>query len=61
MAKVCEVCGKHPMRGKTVTHAHNVNNRTFYPNLRTIRTMVNGTPRRMKICMRCLKAMSRSR
>jgi large subunit ribosomal protein L28 len=45
--------------GSTISHAHNVNKRIFYPNLRTMRTVVNGTPKRIKICMKCLKAQSK--
>ena len=60
MSKTCEICGKHPMSGKTISHAHNVNNRIFYPNLRTIKQVIDGTPQRIKICMKCLKAMAKS-
>jgi large subunit ribosomal protein L28 len=60
MSKTCEVCGKHPESGNTVSHAHNKSKRIFFPNLRTIRTKVNGTQRRMKVCMKCLKAMAKS-
>ncbi|MBD3390955.1 MAG: 50S ribosomal protein L28 [Chitinivibrionales bacterium] len=59
MAKKCEVCGKHPQSGRTVSHAHNVNHRIFYPNLRTLKTTVNGVPKKIKICMKCLKAMAK--
>ena len=41
-------------------YAHNVNLRLYYPNLRTIRTVIDGTSRRIKICMKCLKAMSKT-
>ena len=60
MAKTCEVCGKHPRSGKTISHAHNVNLRIYYPNLRTIRTVIDGTSQRVKLCMKCLKAMSKT-
>jgi large subunit ribosomal protein L28 len=54
------VCGKHPVSGSTISHAHNVNKRIFFPNLRTIKTKVNGTSKRIKICMKCLKAMAKA-
>ena len=60
MAKTCEVCGKHPQSGRTVSHAHNVNLRIVYPNLRTIKRVINGTPTRTKLCMKCLKAMAKT-
>ncbi|NLW33372.1 MAG: 50S ribosomal protein L28 [Fibrobacter sp.] len=61
MSKTCEVCGKHPRSGNTVSHAHNVNKRIFYPNLRTIKQIINGTPTKIKICMKCLKTMSKNK
>ena len=60
MSKTCELCGKHPQSGNTISHAHNVNKRIFYPNLRTIKAVVNGTSKRIKICMKCLKASAKS-
>jgi large subunit ribosomal protein L28 len=60
MAKTCEICGKHPQTGRQISHAHNVSARMYYPNLRTIKRVVNGTPERIKICMKCLKAMSKT-
>jgi large subunit ribosomal protein L28 len=59
MSKTCEVCGKHPMTGNTVSHAHNTTKRLFIPNLRTIKSKVGGTSKKIKICMKCLKAMSK--
>ena len=60
MSKTCDVCGKHPVTGRTVSHAHNVGPRLFIPNLRTLKTTVNGKRTTMKVCMKCLKAMGRS-
>lgn len=36
MAKVCEVCGKKPVTGNNVSHAHNKTRRRFLPNLQVI-------------------------
>ncbi len=60
MSKKCEVCGKGPASGSTISHAHNVSKRIFFPNLRTIKTKVNETSKRMKVCMKCLKAMAKT-
>ena len=56
MAKVCEICGKQPSFGNAVSHAQNRTKRRWNPNLQTIRTKINGTPKRMKVCTSCLKA-----
>ena len=37
MSKVCQVTGKRPMSGNTVSHANNRTRRRFLPNLHTQR------------------------
>jgi large subunit ribosomal protein L28 len=56
MAKRCEVCDKGPVVGRTISHAHNVRARRFEPNLQTVRAMVNGGVRRVRVCTRCLRS-----
>ena len=56
MAKVCEICGKKPMFGNNVSHANNITKRRFVPNLQKVRTIVNGTPKRVQVCTSCLRA-----
>jgi large subunit ribosomal protein L28 len=56
MAKVCEICGKKPNFGNTVSHAHNVVKRRWNPNLQTVRANVDGTVKKIKVCTSCLKA-----
>ena len=56
MAKVCEVCGKKPVFGNNVSHAHNVTSRRWLPNLQRVRVLVNGAARRMRVCTRCIRS-----
>jgi len=56
MAKHCEICGKKPGFGHSVSHAQNRTNRRWNPNLQSIRTRVNGSTKRLTICTSCLKA-----
>ncbi len=56
MAKVCEICGKKPMTGNNVSHAHNVTKRRFYPNLQNVRAVQNGGVKRIKVCTRCIRS-----
>jgi large subunit ribosomal protein L28 len=56
MAKSCEVCGKKPVVGRIVSHAHNVSPRRFEPNLQVVRAMINGGVRRIRVCTRCLRS-----
>ena len=30
MSKVCEVCGKTPVAGRSISHSHRVSNRVFF-------------------------------
>lgn len=57
MSKRCEICGKAPMSGNQISHAHNVTKRVFYPNLQNVRIAVSdGSVVRKKVCTKCLKA-----
>ena len=57
MARVCEVCGKKPVFGHNVSHAHNVTNRTWLPNLQRVRVVADGGgTKRMRVCTRCIRS-----
>jgi large subunit ribosomal protein L28 len=57
MAQRCEICGKGPQFGNSVSHAHNVTNRRFNPNIQKVRAVLeNGTHRRVRVCTRCLRS-----
>jgi len=55
MAK-CFVCGKLRMAGQNVSHANNVTKRVFKPNLQSVRALVEGRPRNVVVCTRCLRS-----
>ncbi|HVS01825.1 MAG TPA: 50S ribosomal protein L28 [Thermoanaerobaculia bacterium] len=56
MAKQCEICGKQTTFGHSISHAHNVTNRTWEPNLQRVRALVDGTVKRIRVCTRCLRS-----
>ena len=56
MAAVCEVCGKKPSFGMTISHSHVRSKRRWSPNLQRVRAVVNGSTKRIDVCTRCLKA-----
>lgn len=56
MARECEICGKKPLTGNTISHAHNVNKTRRLPNLQSVRAVVDGKPRRMVVCTRCIRS-----
>ena len=55
MAK-CEICGKGVAFGIKVSHSHRRSNRTFKPNVRRVKAMVDGTPKHIYACTRCLRS-----
>mgnify|MGYP001058383783 FL=1 len=69
MARRCEICGKGTIAGNSVPrkgqakkkggvgqHIGVTTKRTFRPNLVTVKTIVKGTPKTIKICTRCLRS-----
>jgi len=56
MAKRCEVCGKGPMSGNNVSHAHNTTRRRFLPNLKSVRAVISGQTQKVRVCTSCLRS-----
>ena len=50
MSKTCELCGRGPVFGHRVSHAHNVTNRRWNVNLQSVRAIVKGANKRIKVC-----------
>lgn len=55
MAKYCEICGKGVLSGNHVSHSHRKTRRTWVPNIQSTRIIMNGTPKKVDICTRCLR------
>ncbi len=55
MAK-CEICGKGVTFGLRVSHSNRKTNHAWKPNIRRVRAIVDGTPKRMYVCSRCLRS-----
>lgn len=69
MSKICEICGKVPVAGRTIARRGlakkkggvgqkitGINPRRFLPNLKTVRALINGNTKRITLCVKCLKA-----
>ena len=56
MSKVCEICGKRPRIGYSISHAHNKTKKRWYPNLQKVRTFQNGQPKKMVVCTNCIRS-----
>ena len=69
MSKICAVCGKKPVAGRTIVRRGlskmkggvglkitGITPRRFIPNLKKVHAIVDGTPKRITVCVKCLKA-----
>jgi large subunit ribosomal protein L28 len=57
MSKMCTICGKKPLTGNNVSHAHNLTKRRFNPNLQKVRAVNDkGTVKRIVVCTNCIKS-----
>jgi len=56
MARQCEICGKRPGVGYSVSHSAVRTKRRFLPNLQRVRAATGGGSRRIVVCTNCLKS-----
>jgi large subunit ribosomal protein L28 len=59
MAK-CEICGKTPQFGHKVSHSMRHTKRQFKVNVQKTIIFEKGKGRRVKVCTRCLRTLSKS-
>lgn len=55
MAK-CEICGKGVSFGKQYSHSHIRTNRQWKPNVQRVKAIVDGSPKKVYVCTRCLRS-----
>lgn len=56
MAQRCELCGKGPIYGNRVSHAHNLTRRRWNPNLQTVRVVEGKTHLTRRVCTTCIRS-----
>jgi large subunit ribosomal protein L28 len=69
MSRVCTICGKKPQAGRSIKRRGKakkkggvgqkitgISKRFFLPNLQKVKTIVNGTVKRINVCAKCIKA-----
>ena len=67
MSRVCEICGKSTSAGRSISRrgrpkrlggvglkTTGITKRKFKPNIQRVRAMVNGGPKRIKVCAQCI-------
>jgi len=56
MSRVCEVCGKHPVAGNSVSHSMRHTRRVQAPNLQRVHAVIDGKKKWIRACTRCIKS-----
>jgi large subunit ribosomal protein L28 len=59
MAK-CDICGKTPSFGHSVSHSNVRTKRQWKPNIQKVTIYKDGKPQRMKLCTRCLRTLNKT-
>jgi large subunit ribosomal protein L28 len=56
MPNKCEICGKSSLTGNKVSHSNRKTKKVTKPNVQKVKSVVNGTPKRVKVCTRCIRS-----
>jgi len=69
VSKFCEICGKGPKAGRSITQrgmakkkggvgrkTTGISKRIFTPNLQNIKIRVNGAVKRARVCTSCIRS-----
>jgi len=57
MSRMCDICGKRPLKGYNVSHAHNRTRKISYPNLQKVRIVEpSGRVKTVRVCTRCIRS-----
>ena len=56
MANTCDICSKGRLVGNKVSHSNIKTKRIQRPNLQRVHALVDGSPRRIRVCTRCLRS-----
>ena len=56
MARKCVICDKGIQVGIKLSHSHIRTKRTWAPNLQRVKAIIDGRPRKVLVCTRCLRS-----
>lgn len=56
MAYACEICGKNRMKAHKVSHSNIKTRKWQEPNLQSVRALVDGVAKRVRVCTRCIRS-----
>lgn len=56
MSVVCDICGKSSKKASKLSFSHKHNVYRQLPNLQSVKVVVNGQVRKIKVCTSCIRA-----
>ncbi|MGB8647901.1 MAG: 50S ribosomal protein L28 [Anaerolineae bacterium] len=60
MSKRCEICGKDPQYGHSVSFSKRHTNRRFMPNLGKHTVTYHGVEQKLVVCANCLRTLNKT-
>jgi len=51
----CDLCGKTPQFGHSISHSKRHTNRRWVPNIHPVTLVIDGQPKKLNLCTRCLR------
>ncbi|MDQ0361893.1 50S ribosomal protein L28 [Breznakia pachnodae] len=57
MSRVCAITGKGPLSGNKRSHSMHATRRKWNVNLQTVKVMVDGKPKKIRVSARALKTL----
>jgi large subunit ribosomal protein L28 len=55
LARKCDLCDKKVQYGNQISHSKQHTRREWLPNIQPATITIDGTPKRVNICTRCLR------
>jgi len=56
MPKTCEICGKGPIFGQSVSHSHKATKKKWNPNLQRVKADTKSGVQKIWVCTRCIRS-----
>ncbi len=57
MSRKCSICGKKPLVGNNVSHAHNKTKKVSNPNLQKVKVITDGGgTKKIVVCTSCIRS-----
>ncbi len=56
MASVCYICERKRQAGNKISHSNRHSKRRWKPNIKRVKAIVEGSPKSIYVCTKCLRS-----